>query len=144
MTARESNEAPTDTAGAPAKLGAPAIEVSRVVPRPIDEVWQVLTTAAGAEALLGSGAQLGTKGEPWHSADGSHGVVRSYHPMQQVRLSWHADEHAPATTVDLQLTAEGESTRLDLRHENVPDAAVAADLTRRWETALVQIGGATS
>ncbi len=139
MTATESHEVPTDSA-----LGAPAIEVSRVVPHPIDKVWQVLTTPAGAEALLGSGAHLGTKGEPWRSADGSYGVVRSYHPMEQVRLSWHADEHAPATIVDLQLTSEGEGTRLDLRHEHLPDVALSQSLQRRWEDALGQLGGATT
>lgn len=138
MTAPESNEVPTDSA-----LGAPAIEVSRVVPHPINKVWQVLTTSAGAEALLGSGAHLGTKGEPWRSADGTHGVVRSYHPMEQVRLSWHADEHAPATTVDLQLTSEGEGTRLDLRHEHIPDVALSQSLQQRWEDALGQLGGVT-
>jgi uncharacterized protein YndB with AHSA1/START domain len=119
--------------------------VSRIVPHPIDKVWQVLTTSVGSEALLGSGAQLGTKGQPWHSADGSHGVVRSYHPMEQVRLSWHADEHAPATLVDLQLTAEGEdNTRLGLRHENVPDVGLNDSLQRRWEDALGRIDGATT
>lgn len=139
MTAVESNEVPTDRA-----LGATAIEVSRVVPHPIDKVWQVLTTPAGAEALLGSGAHLGTKGEPWRSSDGSHGVVRSYHPMQQVRVSWHADDLAPATSVDLQLTSEGEGTRLDLRHEHISDVALSQSLQQRWEDALSQIGGATT
>jgi uncharacterized protein YndB with AHSA1/START domain len=139
MTSAAEPEVPTDSA-----LGAPVIEVSRVVPQPIDKVWQVLTTPAGAEALLGSGAHLGTKGEPWRSSDGSHGVVRSYHPMQQVRLSWHADDNAPATTVDLQLTSEGEGTRLDLRHEHIPDVATSRGLRQHWETALGQIGGATT
>jgi uncharacterized protein YndB with AHSA1/START domain len=139
MTAAAEPEVPADS-----QQGAPVIEVSRVVPHPIDKVWQVLTTPAGAEALLGSGAQLGTKGQPWHCSDGSHGVVRSFHPMEQVRLSWHADDHAPATTVDLQLTSEGESTRLDLRHENIPDVALSQSLRQHWENALGQIGGATT
>jgi uncharacterized protein YndB with AHSA1/START domain len=139
MTAAESNEVPTDDA-----LGALDIEVSRVVPQPIDKVWQVLTTTAGAEALLGSGAQLGTKGEPWHSLDGSHGVVRSYHPMQQVRLTWHADEHAPATLVDLRLTSEGDGTRMGLRHEHIHDVALSQSMQQRWEDALGRIGGATT
>ncbi len=139
MTAAESNEVPTDSS-----LGAPSIEVSRVVPQPIDKVWQVLTTTAGAEALLGSGAHLGTKGEPWRSADGTHGVVRSYHPLEQVRLSWHADENAPATLIDLQLTAEGEGTRMGLRHEHIHDVALSQSLQQRWEDALGRIGGATT
>ena len=139
MTAAAEPEVPTDST-----LGAPVIEVSRVVPQSIDKVWQVLTTPAGAEALLGSGAQIGTKGQPWHSADGSHGVVRSYHPMQQVRVTWHADEHAPATLVDLQLTPEGDGTRMGLRHEHIHDVALSQSLQQRWEDALSRIGGATT
>lgn len=139
MTAAESNEVPTERAP-----GATDIEISRVVPQPIDKVWQVLTTTAGAEALLGSGAQLGTKGQPWHSADGSHGVVRSYHPMEQVRITWHADENAPATLVDLQLTAEGDGTRMGLRHERIQDVALSQSLQQHWEAALGRIGAVTS
>ncbi|MEO8107831.1 MAG: SRPBCC domain-containing protein [Actinomycetes bacterium] len=115
-----------------------------MVPLPLDKVWQVLTTNAGAEALLGGGARLGTKGEPWRSADGTHGVVRSFHPMQQVRLTWHADEHAPATLVDLQLTAEGDGTRMGLRQEHIPDVALSQSLRQRWEEALGRIGSVTA
>jgi uncharacterized protein YndB with AHSA1/START domain len=139
MTAMaETNDIPTDQSP-----GTSVIEVSRVVPQSIEKVWQLLTTSAGAEALLGKGAQLGTKGEPWRSVDGSHGVVRSYHPMEQVRLTWHADEHAAATMVDLRLTAEGEGTRLGLRHERIHDAALGQSLAQRWEQALDRIGEPT-
>ena len=137
-TATEPSEVPTEGA-----QGAPVIEVSRVVPFPIDTVWQLLITPSGAEALLGQGAKLGTKGEPWHSEDGSHGVVRSYHPMEQIRLTWHADEHASATLVDLRLTSEGGDTRLDLRHEHLDDAALSRALPQRWDDALSRIGGPT-
>jgi uncharacterized protein YndB with AHSA1/START domain len=134
-TATESSEVPTEGA-----QGAPVIEVSRVVPFPIDEVWTLLTTSAGAEALLGEGAKLGTKGEPWHSDNGTHGVVRSYHPMEQVRLTWHADEHAAATLVDLRLTAEDGDTRLDLRHERINDPTLSESMPQRWDAALARIG----
>jgi uncharacterized protein YndB with AHSA1/START domain len=136
--AAESNEVPAQRT-----QGSPVVEVSRGLPHPIDKVWQVLTTPAGAEALLGKGAQLGGKGEPWRSADGSHGVVRSYHPLEQVRISWHADEHAPATLVELHLIPEGEGTRLSLRYEEVPDTALGQKLRQRWGDALGRIVDAT-
>jgi uncharacterized protein YndB with AHSA1/START domain len=137
--ATESSEVPTE-----GTQGAPVIEVSRVVPFPVDRVWQLLTTSAGAEALLGKGAMLGTKGEPWRCADGSHGVVRSYHPMEQVRLTWHADEHAAATLVDLRLSPEGSDTRLDLRHERIDDAELGRSLLQHWDVALGRIGAPTT
>lgn len=137
--ATESSEVPTEGA-----RSATVVEVSRVVPLPLVRVWQLLTTPAGAEALLGMGAQLGAKGEPWRSVDGSHGVVRSYHPMEQVRLTWHADELAAATLVDLRLTSEGTHTRLDLRHERISDHALTESLPQRWNDALARIGGPTT
>jgi uncharacterized protein YndB with AHSA1/START domain len=137
--ATESSEVPTEGA-----QGAPVVEVSRVVPFPIDKVWQLLSTSAGAEALLGRGAKLGAKGEPWRSVDGSHGVVRSYHPMEQVRLTWHADDHAAASLVDLRLIPEGGDTRLQLRHERIDDPTLGQSLPQRWNDALSRIGGPTA
>lgn len=134
MTAAAGSEVPTDST-----TGAPVLEVSRAVPQPVDDVWQVLTTPTGAEALLGRGAELGGKGEPWRSVDGSHGVVRSYHPGQQVRVTWHADEHAPSTLVELHIIPEGEGTRLSLRYQETPDAGVNANLRQRWNDALGRI-----
>ena len=101
------------------------------------------TATAGAEGLRGRGATLRAKGEPWHAEDGTYGVVRSYHPVEQVRLTWHADEHAAATLVDLRLTPEGDNTRLDLRHEHL-DASLGQNLAQRWDDALARIGEPTT
>jgi len=113
------------------------VEIDAVLPHSVDHVWRVLTTNDGVQALLGSGARLGGKGEPWRADDGSHGVWRSYHPLEQVRVSWHADADAPRSLVDLHLAPEGDSTRVSLRHEPVgPDRAA---LQRRWSDALERL-----
>ena len=113
------------------------VEIDAVLPHSLDHVWRVLTTNDGVQALLGSGARLGGKGEPWRADDGSHGVWRSYHPLEQVRVSWHADADAPRSLVDLHLAPEGDSTRVSLRHEPVgPDRAA---LQRRWSDALERL-----
>lgn len=116
------------------------VEVDTVLAHPVDHVWRVLTTNDGAQAFLGSGARLGGKGEAWRAEDGSHGVWRSYHPMEQVRVSWHADADAPRSLVDLHLSPEGDGTRVSLRHELTgaqgdrrPDGAA---MRRRWSAAL--------
>ena len=113
-----------------------AIEVVQHVARLLGEIWARLTQREGIEAFLGEGAMLGTKGDPWRAVDGTYGVLRSYHPEQQIRVSWHADEHSTNTLVDLQMAAEGEGTLLTLRHENLTDNLDRAELTRRWDEAL--------
>ena len=112
------------------------VEVTARLTHDINHVSHVLTTNDGAAAFLGEGATLGGKGEPWHAADGSHGVWRSYHPMEQVRVSWHASEDAPRSIVDLHLEPAGDQTSATMRHEPVEDSAA---MSARWRAALERI-----
>lgn len=112
--------------------------VSRTFPAPPLHVWEVLIGSTGAEALLGPGASLGRKGESWHSDDGAVGVVRSVHPMEQLRVSWRENPDAPATLVEIDLSAEGDGARVDLLHSGFK-GDLEAD-RQRWTAALERIG----
>lgn len=101
------------------------------VPAPPSTVWEHLVSPAGTAALLGAGAVLGSKGESWRSSDGPYGVVRSYHPLEQIRVTWHADADAPSTLVDISLAADGDGTRLDLSHD-----AESSEMQGHWDQAL--------
>ena len=79
---------------------------------------------------------LGGKGDKWRAGDGTYGVTRSYHLEQQVRVFWHADDEAPPTMVDLQMTPEGDGTLLTLRHEHLPQDADHQALSQRWDAAM--------
>ena len=126
-------------------VGSPnTVHVTRSISAPVGAVWQHLVSPAGTSALLGAGAVLGSKGESWHSSDGPHGVVRSYHPLEQVRVSWHADEDAPGSLVDVHLFSEGDSTRVDLVHERLTNHEPPPGLRTLWEDALARFASAIS
>ncbi len=133
-----SGSGPAADAGGPGGAAAPeaSVAVSRTVEAPVERVWEALNSAAGTQALLGSGARLGGKGEPWHSEEGPHGVLRSHHPLEQIRVSWHARPEDPATLIDLRLHAEAGGTRVDLSHEHLPAGADPESLRRHWEESL--------
>jgi len=116
------------------------VEVSAVLTHDISHVWHVLSTNDGVAAFLGEGAKLGNKGEHWQAADGTHGVWRSYHPMEQVRLSWHASDDAPRSLVDLHLAPQGEQTFVSIRHEQV--SGDVGTLEQRWTEALARLDAA--
>ena len=102
---------------APDATGEPVVRVSRAVQAPLVHVWEVLVSPAGSAALLGEGAVLGGKGEPYHCSDGTSGCVRSYHPLEQLRVSWHPTPDSPPSIVELDLRADGDAaTRLELSH----------------------------
>lgn len=119
------------------------VTVSRSVSQPPKSVWKLLVTREGAEALLGPGGELGDKGDSWHAEDGTYGVIRSYHPLEQIRFSWHAAEEAPKTVVDVHLVASGDGeTTVEIRHEHIPAYFDADAISRRWERALAKLADA--
>lgn len=127
------SESEGQTAGNP---DAPVVQVRRTVAAPVTHVWEVLVSNAGAEALLGEGARLGGKGEAYHCTDGVSGVLRSYHPLEQLRVSWHETPDSPPSIVELDLSADGDGTVLDLRQDHLSAASDVEALTTRWNAAL--------
>jgi uncharacterized protein YndB with AHSA1/START domain len=122
----------TDTGG----MSDPnVVEIVRTIPASPEQVWQIMTSPPGAAALLGDGAVLGGKGETWRASAGPHGVVRSYHPLEQLRVSWHDDDNAPASLVEMDLRPDGDGTELVVRHERVAEGH-SLDLHQHWSQAV--------
>ena len=116
------------------------VTVSRSVSQSPKNVWKFLVTREGAEALLGPGGELGDKGDSWRAEDGTFGVIRSYHPLEQIRFSWHAAEEAPKTIVDVRLVAaDQDQTTVEIRHELIPRYFDAGAIEKRWEAALEKL-----
>ncbi|MDR1808105.1 MAG: SRPBCC domain-containing protein [Propionibacteriaceae bacterium] len=114
--------------------------VARVVSEPIKQVWAALLSPAGQAALLGPGAILGDKGDKWQAEDGSWGVTRSYHPMEEVRFSWRESEDAPRTWVDLKFEKlDDNSTRVEIVHDHSGVELDADKLTAHWKGALAAL-----
>lgn len=117
------------------------VQVSRTVAAAVTHVWEVLVSPVGSQALLGEGAVLGAKGEPFHCSDGSSGFVRSYHPLEQLRVSWHETPDSPPSVVELDLRPDGTLTVLELRHDRIVDEDQKARLEQRWAAALGRLAG---
>ncbi|NHB84824.1 hypothetical protein G7085_10065 [Tessaracoccus sp. HDW20] len=59
--------------------------------------------------------------------------------MEQIRFSWHADDEAPRSIVDLQLRGGDDQTHLVLAQQQLPADADINALSARWEGALGRI-----
>lgn len=126
VVASEANTGPTET----------TLVIDRVVTLPVKKFWGRLVARAGGEALLGEGGEIGDKGDSWAAKDGTHGVIRSYHPLEQIRFTWYAAEGAPKTMVAVNLTSLGDRTQVEIVHSGVPYYFDQAALGQRWNTAL--------
>lgn len=116
-----------------------AVTVSRLVSKPLKSVWVTLMSPQGAEALLGPGGQITEKGHVWRSASGAHGVTRSFHPLEQIRFSWHQNEDDPASLVDLRLAADGDVTTVSIVHDHLHEASDRQWLKAHWGEVLDRI-----
>jgi uncharacterized protein YndB with AHSA1/START domain len=116
------------------------VVVSRSVSKSVKDVWKFLVSKVGAEALLGAGGELGDKGHTWHAQDGTYGVVRSYHPLEQIRFTWHAAEEAPKTLVDVHLRRESDdATLIEIIHSGVPAYFDHAKIAHHWDEAFERL-----
>lgn len=114
------------------------------VPASLPRVWEHLISAAGTKALLGDGARIGNKGEPWRADDGSYGVVRSYHPLEQVRVTWHPHQDGPLSMLDVQLRPDGDGTRVEVFHEGRGIADDPRADVDHWDQALERFASGLS
>lgn len=136
---------PDDSRDALSETDPPmGVHATATVSAPADEVWRHLVSTEGTEAILGEGARLGRKGEPWKAADGSYGVVRSFHPLEQVRVTWHRHEDGPLSLLDVQLRPDGDGTRVDLYHEGHGIAGDPRGDLQHWEDALGRLASGVS
>ncbi|MDR3070432.1 MAG: hypothetical protein LBU38_05425 [Propionibacteriaceae bacterium] len=115
------------------------VTVSQVVSKSLKETWKLIVSKEGNEALLGKGGIIGDKGDEWHSEEGTFGVIRSYHPLEQIRFYWYAAEGAPKTVVEVVLSADGEGTLITISHQRVPAYFDQTKLANRWQAAIDNI-----
>jgi len=93
---------------------------------------------AGAEALLGPGAEFGEKGHTWASADGRNGVVRTVHPLEEIRFTCRQDDQSSPSIVRIDLVPDGDETTLVVTHSNLAEG-MDAEVAKRWQDALERI-----
>jgi uncharacterized protein YndB with AHSA1/START domain len=136
-----SEEAMSDTIGSDTpKIEDTAISVSRAVSASVKDVWKALMTKEGAEALLGEGGEIGAKGHTWNSVNGKSGVIRSLHPLEQIRFSIRREDGKfGPSMVEVNLASDGEQARVTITHTALTEDVDKAWLVSRWEAALDRI-----
>lgn len=123
---------------------APPILRTAVVARPVDEAFAVFTDEIGAwwplpthSIFQGEAGGVHFVGDRLieRATDGRENVwaeVLAWEPPERLVLAWHpGSADGPAGRVELRFTAEGDGTRVDLRHDGWEAFGEAAMKQRR-------------
>lgn len=118
------------------------IGVSVTVHRPAADVWDWLVSPDGLATWLGDGVQLeGVKGEPYTTADGTHGELRSFRPLDRIRLTWQPADWTHDTTVQIALDDKVDRTRIVFHQERLADADERALQREHWKSVSETVKG---
>ena len=113
------------------------IGVSRTIERPVDEVWDLLSSPEGLATWLGEGVTLnGPTGQRYETDDGTVGEVRSYRPNDRIRLTWQPVDWDHETTVQVAVTANGDRTVLRFHQERMTGADEREGQRAHWASVL--------
>jgi uncharacterized protein YndB with AHSA1/START domain len=114
------------------------IGVSRTVPIPLAEVWDFLISAEGAAMWLGAGVhRLDEPGGGYETAAGTSGEIRSFRPLDRLRLTWQPADWAHDSTVQVTVSSAGPGrTMVRFHQERLADAAERERQRAHWRGVL--------
>lgn len=116
------------------------IGVSRTVAVPAARVWELLASAEGQAIWLGAGVSLPTeKGGTYETDDGTVGEVRSFRPLDRIRLTWRPPDWDHDATVQLAISPKGSKTTIRFHQERLADAAERERQRAHWSAVMDRV-----
>jgi uncharacterized protein YndB with AHSA1/START domain len=116
------------------------IGVSRTYPVAPERAWDVLV-GEGLPVWLGEGVVLSSDvapGTPYRTAEGAAGELRSFRPLDRVRLTWRpaGSDHETTVQVVVRPSASGTGTSVRFHQERMKDEAERNAMRDHWREVL--------
>lgn len=117
------------------------IGVSKTIDRPVEDVWDFITSPAGVAIWLGEGVTvLSERGAGYETATGVRGEIRSFHELDRLRLTWQPPGWTHDSTLQLVVTSAGEGrARLVVHQERLAGAAEREQQRGHWQSVVTAV-----
>lgn len=114
------------------------IGVSKTIDRPIETVWDFITSPDGVAIWLGEGVTVvPERGAGYETKAGVRGETRGFRERDRVRLTWQPPNWTHDTTLQLTVSPAGEGrARLVVHQERLADAAEREQQRRHWQAVI--------
>jgi uncharacterized protein YndB with AHSA1/START domain len=117
------------------------IGVSKTIDRPVDELWDFITSPAGLAIWLGDGVTtLDERGETYETTSGTQGEMRSFRERDRIRLTWQPLDWSHDTTLQLAVRSVGAGRSMLVVHqERLADAAEREQQRSHWRGVVAKL-----
>jgi uncharacterized protein YndB with AHSA1/START domain len=115
------------------------IGVSKTVAVDRERTWAFLTSDEGVALWLGPGAEIkGPRGTPYRTDQGITGEIRSFRPLDRVRLTWRPPGWDHDSTLQVAVTG-GRRTSIRFHQERMASKDEREEMRDHWRSVLTKI-----
>jgi uncharacterized protein YndB with AHSA1/START domain len=119
------------------------IGVSRTLPVAMDDAWSFLVSERGLATWLGPGVRLPDQPtELFTSADGGSGELRSFHPLDRVRVQWQPAGADHTTVVQCTVSGRPGGTTVRFHEEHLIDEVEREQQRAHWRAVMDEVEAA--
>lgn len=119
------------------KTGSFEIGVRKTFSIPVEQAWELLTSAQGWHIWLGDVVDMVFEpGERYRTVDGIEGEVRVVNPRVNIRLTWKLPEWDTSSTVQVRTIPSGQHTTISFHQEKLAGTAERNVMFARWQRVL--------
>ncbi|OPA76220.1 ATPase [Paenibacillus selenitireducens] len=106
-----------------------------------EQVWSVLTSAAGMQLWLGDVVPFDVQaGASFESRDGLRGTLRIVKPYEQIRMAWQRQHWNNPSTLQIRLIEGGANkTTVSFHQEKLQDPITRAEMKEHWDDTLSKL-----
>lgn len=117
------------------------IGVQKTLPITAAKAWEFMTSDKGLSVWLGGNVDdiRLEKGEPYQTADGTKGEIRTIDPGKRVRLTWQPKDRNASTTLQIYLLPSGKNTSVRFHHEKLSGTAERQAMKKHWQNVLAKL-----
>lgn len=116
------------------------IGVSRTLRHSPEEVRALLTSPHGIATWLGAGATLAEqKAASYGTAEGTTGEVRSFRPLDRIRLTWRPPDWSHEATLQVAISRSATGTLVRFHQEHLADAEERERMRAHWRGVLEEL-----
>lgn len=117
------------------------IGVSKTIDRPVEQVWDFITSPEGTAIWLGEGVTVRAEpGTGYETATGVRGETRSFRELDRVRLTWQPAGWSHDTTLQLAVRSAGAGrAMLRIHQERLADATEREQQRRHWQSVIAAL-----